>query len=355
MGEETQFTADELRILGEEPPAQPAGGPEKPLPAEGGETLKPPEGEVKPEQKLEEVKLEETTPEEKQAMESMGLRIDKGYIVDDDGTKIPAKRWKSLYRDYSERGRTIEEKDRKFQLFKELGQEKYFELYPGETPAGWKPPEKDNGKRKELTETAPALGEMIVKGGPHDGKTLNQVWQEDPAYAATIQSNHLNAENQKVETERQTQERLKKESEDEVNTFTGQLARELFNKEPEKLTKDEEGRVVSSIQSIFDWMAKTKRGGGVLADAHFLMNREKHISDAKAKGGKEALESLNKPAIPSVSTGGGASVGGFSAYEEISRDQLATEVEKMSEKQAIKFFKEAPASLKAKHPDLPWT
>lgn len=356
MGEETSpYTTDELKILGEELPVQPKEGPEKP-PLLEGEKLESLE-EVKPALKPEEVKLEEQTPEEKQAMESMGLRIEKGYIIDDDGTKIPGKRWKGLYRDFQEEKRGKAETDRKYNLLKELGAEKYYEIYPEETPAGWKPPEKDDGKGKE-TVTTPStqnMGEMVIQGGPHNGKTLNEVWQEDPAYASSLQNQYLDSERKKVETEQQTTDRLKRESEDEVNKFTVDLAKELFGKEAEKLNPNEEKEIVKTIQSIFDWMAKTKRGGAVLADAHFLMNREKHITDAKTKGGKEALESLKRSAPGSITVGGGSSVGGFSAYEGMTADQLAAEVEKMSEKETLKFFKDAPTALKAKYPSLPWS
>ncbi len=356
MGEETEkFTPEELKILGEEPPAQPTGAPEKPPLLEGGE-LKPPE-EVKPAQKAEEVKLEEQTPEEKQVMESMGLRIEKGYILDDDGTKIPAKRWKSLYRDSQEDKRGKAEIDRKYNLLKELGTEKYYEIYPDEAPAGWKPPEKDNGTN-EGTVTTPStqnMGEMVVQGGPHNGKTLNEVWKEDPAYAASLQNQYLDSDRKKVEMERQTSERLKKESEDEVSKLTADLAKELFGKEPEKLNPGEEKEVMKTIQSVFDWMAKTNRGGAILADAFFLMNREKHLTDAKTKGGKEALESLKRSVPGSITAGGGSSVGGLSAYEGMTPDELAVIVDKMSDKEALKFLKEAPSALKAKYPSIPWS
>jgi len=348
MGDQAElFTDEEKVILGEKEP-DPAGGPEE-TPALEGE-LKPAEGD-KTEPKEAEVKETEPTPEEKDAMESMGLRIDKGYIIDDDGTKIPAKRWKSMYRDFQEEKRTRTDTDRKFQLFKELGAEKYYEVYPDEKPEDFK----SAAKPKETEGQMPALGSMVIQGGPHDGKTLNEVWQEDPAFASYLQNQYLQAENKKVEDERQTQERVRKESEDEVNTFSETLSREMFGKESSKLSPQEESKVSAAIQSTLNWMAKTKRGGGVIADAHFLMNQEKILADAKAKGGKEALESLRKPGIPSVNTGGGAAVAPFAAYEEMSPDQLREQVEKMSDAGYAKFLKEAPQPLRAKHPGLPWS
>lgn len=346
MGEEEKYTAEELKILGEEPPTPAPGDQGTPAP-------EPEKKEPEPEVKLEpEKKEEEPPPEEKQAMESMGLRIDKGYIIDDDGTKIPAKRWKSLYRDFQEEKRGKAETERKLTLFKELGPEKYYEIHPGEAPAGWKPPEKEE---KPLETAIPSLGAMIVKGGPHDGKTLNEVWQEDPAYASAIQNNYLDTERRKVETEHQTNERLKRESEEEINTFTVEISKELFDKEADKLTPKEEAEIAKAIQSVLDWMGKTNRGSGKIQDAYFLMNKEKILTDAKTKGAKAALEGLKKPSIPSISPAGGAVSSGFSAYEGMTAEQLADEVAKMSDKEAMKFFREAPQSLRAKFPSAAWT
>jgi hypothetical protein len=348
MGDQAElFTDEEKVILGEKEP-EPPKEPETPAPKEG---------ETPPEPGKTEPIKEEVSPEEKEAAEAQGFKIvtDKGktYFVDDEGTKIPAKRFKSVYREGQDNKRLAEEKDQKFNLFRELGPEKYYEVYPDEKPAGWKPPEKP---KETPADAMPALGNMIVKGGPHEGKTLNEVWQEDPAFASYLQTTHLNAERDRTETEKQTQERIRQESENEVNAFSGQLAKDLFGKESDKLSPKEEKKIGETIQSVLDWMAKTRRGGGMLADSYFLMNKDGILADARAKGGKEAIESLSrKPVVPSVNTGGGAAVLPFSGYEEMSADQLAVEFEKMGDAGAMKFLKEAPASLRAKHPGLPWS
>ncbi len=346
MGDEV-FTDEEKVILGEkEPPAPTEKGPETP-PADG---VKPPEGD-KTEPKPEEV----PTDEEKQAAEAQGFKLlnenGKTYFIDDEGMKVPAKRFKAVYREREDAKRTIEEKERKFNLFRELGPEKYYEVYPGEKPQGWKPPEKPKEEKVDFED----LGSMIVKGGPHDGKTLNEVYQENPAYAQRLQYEYLTAKSHEAESAKQTEERIRKESEEEVNAFTTQVSKELFGKETEKLSPQEQVKVKDTIQGVLDWMHKTKRGGGMLADAYFLMNKDGIIADARTKGGKEALESLKKASVPSVDTRGGATVSGFGAFEGMTADQLAAEVEKMNEKEYQKFMKEAPQTLRSKHPGLPWS
>jgi hypothetical protein len=149
-------------------------------------------------------------------------------------------------------------------------------------------------------------------------------------------------------------EDLRRESEQEVSAFSDQLSTELFGKKSGELSKDEEARVVTTIQQTLDWMSKTRRGAGIIADAYFLMNREGLLKSAHEKGGKAALASLQKPAIASVDTGSGKTVTGTEALESMSGDQMAAEMEKWPEAKYMKFLKEAPASIRAKHPSLPW-
>lgn len=350
MGDEV-FTPEELVILGE------ASDPSTAV----QETQVKETAEAKVEETTAETKTEEKpvktdeqpehTEEEKKAAEGMGLRIEGGFIVDDEGTKIPAKRWKSLYHDYKETQRGATETTRKFNLYRELGADKYYELYPEEKPAGYKPP----ATREEQTkpEIPANIGAMVVNGGPYNGQTLNDVYAVDPAYATHLQTQYLDSQREKVTTAKQQQESLKHEAETEITAFSDHLSTELFGKKTGDLSKEEEGRVGQVIQETLDWMAKTKRGAGIIADAYFLMNKDYMLKTAAEKGGKAALESLSKkPAIPSVdTTGGGTTV---TDYEAMTGDQLAKAVEGMGEKEYAKFLKNAPASLRAKHPSLPW-
>ena len=119
MGDEDTFTKEELEILGEAPVEPPAGDPAPPVteeaaappadgeapPAEGEEKPKEGEGELPADAKPAE---QEHTEEEQKAVESMGARIEGGFIIDDEGTKIPITRWRKLYATSKEAERTAE-------------------------------------------------------------------------------------------------------------------------------------------------------------------------------------------------------------------------------------------------------
>lgn len=341
MGDE--FTPEELVVLGETP--EPT--PEVQAPPEGekpAEVTPPAEGTPPPE------KEPEQTEEEKVAAEKDGFKIDGKFLVDSEGTKIPLERWRKFYAKAKDVERGQAESQRKLNLFKELGADRFYELYPEEKPAGHKP-----AAREEQTPTIPAnMGAMVVQGGPYNGQTLNEVYQQDPAYATSMQNQYLDGQREKVTSVTKMREDMKREADTEITAFSDQLSTDIFGKKAGELSKEEGAKIAESIQATLDWMARTKRGAGIIADAYFLMNRENILKAAHEKGGKAALASLTKPAIASIDTGGGKGPVGMDAFEAMTSDQLASKVEGMTEKEYAKFLKDAPASLKTKHPGLPW-
>jgi hypothetical protein len=360
MGEE--FTPEEKVILGEEPEPQPEG---QTPPAEGEKApegeVKPPEGEKPPE------KESERTDEEKQAIEQMGLKVDdKGFVIDEEGTRIPFKRWNQIYGKYRESERKsvdleakLGQTEQKHKLLRIIGPEKYYAIYPDEAPEGFTPAEKKAAPKEE--DPFDMVADYKDPNHPFHGKTLREIYKEDPAEGRRLEriweqgQQKVKADEQRQrETAEQTKQRLIKESEDEITTFSSSIAKELFGKEATALTKEEEAQVSGAIQDTLNFMQKTRRGAGILADAYFLMNREKIVNDARTKGGKAALESLQKPSVPSINSGGGAAVTGMDAYEAMTSDQLARAVEAMPEKQYAAFMKNASSALKAKHPSIPW-
>ena len=359
MGE-AEFTSEEKVILGEEAEPQKAD-PETP-PAEGAAEGKKPPVE---EEKTPEAKEPEHTEEEKKEVEAGGAKIEvdekgKTWIIDDEGMRIPLKRWRSNYRESQEHKRGKEEAERKLNLFRELGPERYYSLYPADKPAGWKPPAAAAKAAKE-----PDVFDLVAQypdpSNPYHGKTLREIYSLDAAEGRRLERAYEKTradESEKARAAAKAMENLKqqtlRDAEAEVETFTGYLAGERFSKKADALTPQEKAQVESSIQATLDWMGKTNRGGGILADAYFLMNMEKILADAKTKGGKGALESLQRASVPSINAGGGAATIGMGAYEAMSRDELAAKIADMSEAAFIKFSKQASAALKAKHPDVPW-
>jgi len=341
-----ELTPEEKVIVGDVEPESSTADQAKPL-AEGE---KPPAGGEKPLAEGEKPAGEqpEHTEEEKAAAEKQGFRIEGKFLIDDEGTKIPLTRWRKFYGQAKEVERGQAETQRKLNLFKELGPDKFYGLYPEEKPAGYKPAATRGGD--EIPEAN--IGAMVVQGGPYDGKTLNEVYQEDPAYATLLQNQYLDGRREKATTVQRQQEEIRRESETEISAFTDQLSTELFGKKTTELSKDEEAKVVATIQNTLDWMAKTRRGAGIIADAYFLMNREGILRTAHESGGKAALASLQKPPIASIDTTGGKTT--VTDFEAMTADQLAKAIENMPDKKAMEFLKNAPAAVKAKHPQLPW-
>ncbi len=355
------FTPEEKVILGDEPDPQ-AADPEKP-PAEGEE--KPVEGEQPPAEgeKPPEVKEPEHTEDEKKAVESAGAKIEvdakgKTWIIDDEGTRIPLKRWRSNYRESQEHKRGKEEAERKLNLFRELGPERYYSLYPADKPANWKPPAARPAKEADVFDL---VAQYPDPSNPYHGKTLREIYALDAAEGRRLEREYEKTRSAETEraraaaaaTESQKQQIIK-DAEAEVETFMDHLAGEMFAKKADALTPQEKAQVESSIQATLDWMGTTRRGAGILSDAYFLMNKEKIVADAKTKGGKGALESLQRASVPSINAGGGAATTGMGAFEAMSRDELAARIADMDEKAFITFSKQASAALKAKHPDVPW-
>lgn len=372
MGDEDTFTKEELEILGEAPAEPPAGDPAPPAteeaaappadgeapPAEGGEKPTEGKGEPKPEAKPAE---QEHTEEEQKAVESMGARIEGGFIIDDEGTKIPITRWRKLYATSKEAERQREtayagkvEIENKFKLFRTVGPEKYYSMFPNEAPAGgYKPPAPT--RIPAQPDPLDLVAQYPDPSHQYHGMTLRDIYNVDAAEGRRLERGWEQVQRTAERTEAERRQSLIRESEEEINTFTADFAREHYGKEAKELSAQQETEISKVIQDTLDWMKKTGRGGGVLADAYFVMNREQILEGERKKAGKKALEALKQPSIPSIGGGGRASAGSMSAYESMSADQLAEAIANMEDRAALAFLKNAPETLKAKYPGIPWS
>ena len=372
MGEEDTYTKEELEILGEAPAEPPAGDPAPPAteeaaappeggeapPAEGDEKPTEGEGEPKPEAKPAE---QEHTEEEQKAVESMGARIEGGFIIDDEGTKIPITRWRKLYATSKEAERQREqayagkaEIENKFKLFRTVGPEKYYSMFPNEAPAGgYRPPAPT--RIPAQPDPLDLVAQYPDQNHQYHGMTLRDIYNVDAAEGRRLERAWEQGQKAAERTESERKQRLIRDSEDEINTFTADFAREHYGKEAKELSAQQETEISKVIQDTLDWMKKTGRGGGVLADAYFVMNREQILEGERKKAGKKALEALGKQSsIPSIGGGGRTSAGSMTAFESMSADQLAEAIANMDDRAAIAFLKSAPDSLKAKYPGIPW-
>jgi hypothetical protein len=271
----------------------------------------------------------------------------KQYVVDEDGAKIPIERFKKIYWKEKTARQEKEETQTKFNLFKELGAEKYYEKYPDEKPADYKPAE-------EQPPAAEDFNAMVVNGGKYDGLTIGEVAKEDPVAATLMVNNYLETKRTAAETQRRQQEEGIRAKTEEGNRFKWERAKELFGKEKD-YTEDEIKQVNQIYNDLGDWMRANKKLHYSLEDAHLLMNKDKIIKDAKIESAKAALKTATTKTVASIG-GGDSSVGltGFEAIMAMSEDALTKHIDKMSDKEFSKFCKDAPKALKEKYPLLTW-
>jgi hypothetical protein len=221
----------------------------------------------------------------------------------------------------------------------------YYEKYPDEKP------------EKEETETEGTFADvahMRVQGGTYDGKTLSEVHAVDPFAAMAIYNDYRDTQREAKLTAKETQARLKRESEEEINTFTGTIAKEMFGKEKDKLDSKESKQMEQFIDSILDWMEKTGRASN-MADAHFLMHRDDILKAAQVNSTKALIDSLTSGTISTVITQKGKGVdSGYEKFMAYTVDQFAAHVDNLNEAEFKKFIKEAPQKLKDKFPQAAW-
>lgn len=307
---------------------------------------------------VDEKKPVELSTKEKEAVEKEGVKIieenGQQYLVDDQGSKIPVERWRKNFARtqaaVDAARQTTEETNRKLNLLKELGVEKYYDLYPDERPANYAPPVKPD---------APAavdedFNTMLVQGGKYDGWQLGAVAKEDPIAASLMLNNYLEGKRAVVEKESRRQADFQQSFEQERNSFCYNRAKELFNKS-ENFTDAEKAQVVKVYEDLSKWMIDNKKSHYHMEDAYALMNKDNIIASKVAEASKAAIEKLTKPgakSIGTVSTDGTPT--GFESYLTMTEDQLSDAIDKMTDKEQLKFYKEAPAELRAKYPSLPW-
>ncbi|MFA6290181.1 MAG: hypothetical protein WC637_00290 [Victivallales bacterium] len=332
------------------------------------------ETEVKTEPEVKTEQTAEPTAEEKEAAEDQGFQVvtdEKGrsYIVDEDGERIPPKRFKEIYREAKE-GERIREKHN---LLKQIGPEEFYRLYPDEKPAGYKPQEKQAApipKAASFQEIANLEVNDPTPGSPIHGKRLGELLSSDDeiervaghSLLAQYEQSQRDAEN----AEKQKKEAYAQEATSEFNAFCFSRAKEMLldqagqPKDPATYTPAELERVAAVGRKVLEWtltpdpVTGRSRSHYTMADAYFLMNRDNIIKTEKTKAAKATLETITKPAVRSIGPGGGGTPTGFEAVEAMTESQLTDHIDKMSDSELKKFYRDAPKSLRDKHPSLPW-
>ncbi len=342
---EEQFDKEELAALGEAEGTVTDPVVKETVPKEGPEPKEEPKETPKEEPK-EEPKTEpkaEPTAEEQAAAKEQGFRVEtdeKGhtYIIDEDGTKIPPKRFKEIYFEAQEGRRSTE----KLKLLKELGPDEYYRVYPEEAPSTYRPPhERVDPLSLVAGRTNPAVPYQ------YEGMTLRDIMKADPDEGARLLESWR--EGQKTEVDTKTREI--QETVAEADEFAAAVAKEIFNRDSLKaLTPEEEKAINDLIPEVYKWGVDNGKSKYRLVDVWRLKNKADPVKQEKA------LKSLEvKPAVKSIGSGGGsAGLTGFEAYEAMSESELTDKIDAMKDKELREFYKKAPQSLRKKYPSIPW-
>ena len=306
-----------------------------------------------------ETKTPETlTEEEQKDAESKGLRLEtddvngRQYLIDEDGEKIPVKRFKALLGEVKDTRRENEELKTKRDLFRQLPLEEYLKIYPDETPNGYKPPE------KKISSPVPNnfnVLNLAVTGGQYDGYTLRDVMQDDPDEGTRM----LNEwKDNQYEIIRQQDEKASKEKiamETEALNFYQARVKDLGVEDSKNLTAEQHGKIMALGQEIIAFKAKNNLLNLTFDQAYKLMRHDDLVKDAVQKGMTNAVKGLQKSGPASINTSSStAAPSEWGAMSEMTEAQLEKHIDGLNDSSMVKFLREAPASIRAKHPGMPW-
>jgi hypothetical protein len=354
-----ELTEEEKVILGEAEPTpteevKPEGtGTQEAGNAPVQETEKP-AGEAAAETKIE---PEALTEEEKKQAESTGFKVEtdeKGrtYLVDEEGSKIPEKRFREIYRKYKE-GETHKEK---LDLIKQLGMDEFFKLYPDEAPQGYKPPDTKRTVTTPLPDGFNVLN-LPVTGGTYDGMTLREVMQQDPEEGTRMLNEWKDAQQAEIRKQEETVFKTQQEQQTDAFNFGMARAKELFGiDDASKLTPDHNRKLVLLGHEVLAWQKENNLQSLGWEHAYKLMKHDELVEKARQEGASKTFKDLQKAGPASINTGAGGNdkPTGWEAISGMTEKELGKHIEGLSDKESAKFFKEAPASIKAKYPSMPW-
>jgi hypothetical protein len=321
---EGEFTKEELEILGEDTgeEEEPGKGVQEEEQEEPGEGVQEEEGE-------------------------------QGEAAEEDEGAVPQARFDEVY------GQS-KENERKLDLIKRLGPDEYYKLYPDEKPDA-------QGSRgdEKTTITEPAQDRvlsfqevqgMVIDGGAYDGRTLGDLYKDNPIAAQDIYLNYRDEQRAAIDKKNASAEAIRQAAEEETNAFTTSIAKQMFEKDIDALSAEESKKVEKIVLDVMDWINQPGHYGYKLEHAFLIMHKDDLLAGAKSDGAKALVKQLKGGSTPSVKAnkGSGGKKTGYEAYEEMDRNQLAARIEGMTDAEFEKFSANAPQSLKDKLEDIPW-
>jgi hypothetical protein len=309
------------------------------------------------------------TEEERKDIESQGFKVEtdkKGrtYITDSEGTKVPEKRFGQIYRKGKEADTLKQENEQlkeKQTLYRQLGAEGYYSLFPDEKPEGWKPaqPAPQHRPQQAIPQNVNILDGLQVTqpGHQYQGMTLREVMQIDPDTGTALLSQWKDAQQANIRQQEERVTQAQQAQVNESNAFVSARAKELFNiDDASKLNPDQNRKLVLLGQEVIDWQIKNRCLNYTWEHAYKLMKHDEIIEKAKQEASTNALKGLQKEGPPSINTSGGGDTKAseWEAISKMSPDALEAHIETYDDAKMTKFLKEAPASIRAKIPTMPW-
>jgi hypothetical protein len=311
MGEENEdFTDEEKQILGE----------------------KDEEEEVSEKEEKEEAEEKEEVEGEKEEEKEKG--------------PVPYERFKEKL----DRAKEADALETKLDLLRS-DPEEYYNQYPDEKPEEKRPLKEEAAQEDEIWN-------RIIQGGPYDGRTLGDVYDEG-GEAARYALNLYNQERDNVRAEQTAtadrREKSKQEANAELDSFGTQLSQDIFEKKPDDLSEDETAQINGIIDETLDWMEKTGRGFGSIVDGYLIKNKDKILAGEQIKGVSNVIKSTQDNVIHIANKKDvGTKLTGYEADMGKTADELAAKVDNMTDDQATKYFANAPEKLKQRFPSVDW-
>lgn len=263
----------------------------------------------------------------------------------DPNEPVPVSRFNKVYGEKKET-------ERKFDQFKRLGADKYYEVYPDEKPA-------DPGPAQATTEEkAPSFSDaanMTITGGPYDGQTLQEVYEVDQMAAIDLYMDYRDGVGAERAAAKVKSDEVSKSLEAEHTAFAEARSKEIFGKDAKDLSEAENVQLHDLMTSIMDQMEDM--GVYKLEPAYKLLTMDDALKNARGDSIKALIEKARNSKVTHISTKGGAAKNtGYEGMEGLTEPQLATRLKNMTGVEQQEFWKKAPGSFIAKHQGLadPW-
>lgn len=245
------------------------------------------------------------------------------------------------------------DKDKDEVLTPEQEQAAFYEKYPDLKLKEEKEDDDKGGDDKILTDGQDP-GAMSVKGGEFDGKTLNEVYAINPGKAMKLYNDYVKDEDAAEAKETAGKQERIDAADKDIKEFTIAQKNELFG-DKDELSDEEATQLAKVVEDTLVFIETTGRASS-MSDAHFLMNRKAHLASAASGAAQSVANSLDQGASQvHVSTAkGGGDETGFEAYEAMSEEKLESVIDDWDDEKVSDFYKNAPKSLRNKHPNIPW-